>query len=112
MQKRTAKERRIICTIALLFLVFVVSALRGPSECYSKTETEIKCPQYWQEAAAGDTVSFDLSLKNPSYNYDSLLVYIDDPQIPESIDRSGKLDSSESCAGTIAFHRELFLSKG
>ena len=84
MSKRIVKERRIVCSIILLSFVFAVPALGAPSECYSKAETRIKCPQYWQEAFPGETISFELSLKNPTYIYDSFLVYIDDPQLPEN----------------------------
>ena len=76
--------RQIVCSIVLLFLIFFVSALKAPSECYSKEQTQIECPQYWQEASPGEIVSFDLSMNNPSYNYDSFLVYIDDPHLPEN----------------------------
>ena len=78
------KERQIVCSIILLFSVFVVSALKAPSECYSKVDPQIECPQYWQEALPGEIVSFELRLNNPGYNYDSFLVYIDDPQLPEN----------------------------
>lgn len=69
---------------SILLLIFAVSATKDPSECYSKVETEIKCPQYWQETSLGDVVGFDLTVENPGHNCDSFLLYIDDPEMPEN----------------------------
>jgi len=84
MSGRFLNSRRILSSSLLFFLLLVVPSANDPSRCLSKYETEIKCPQYWQVASPGETVTFDLTVVNPTRYYDSFLMYFEDSSLPEN----------------------------
>ncbi len=47
-----------------------------------KYEVEIECSDYWQETYPGNTITYNLIMKNPSSEYDEYKLYIED--LPEN----------------------------
>ena len=45
-------------------------------------EIKIECSDYWQETYPGNTITFNLIMKNPSSEYDEYKLYIED--LPEN----------------------------
>jgi len=54
-----------------------------PEPAAQKLTGVMKCPIPWQVAFSNSTVTFDISVWNPSYFYDTLKIDIKDPDLPE-----------------------------
>ena len=69
---------------AILFsLIICVTSVYSESTAYPYLTGVIKCPIPWQVTYPNSTVSFDLTLWNPSYLYDTFLLDIKEPWLPE-----------------------------
>ncbi len=64
---------------AMIFLVLATQ----PLICAAQTTTEIECPDYWQVTYPDNTVSFVLTVSNPSFYFDNFILEIGTPELPE-----------------------------
>jgi len=70
------------CLQFFLVMMVVLSQFPGFSQDLAE-ETVIECPDPWQLVFPGDTVTFNLKVKNLGYSYDSYLLEIGAP-LPEN----------------------------
>ena len=82
MKRRQAKFFNGLRLVSLLFLMICIMNISSTSATQPLTGV-IKCIIPWQVAFSNSTVSFDLSIWNPSYFYDTLKLDIRDPGLPE-----------------------------
>ncbi|RJS84061.1 hypothetical protein CW706_04890 [Candidatus Bathyarchaeota archaeon] len=70
------------CTLMLILLT-VYSSLEYPESAGVKLEGVMKCTLPWKVTPPNSTVSYEISIWNPSYFYDVLRLDVEDPGLPE-----------------------------
>jgi uncharacterized membrane protein len=85
MFERTTRSNRFFSSLLMLVSFLVLLAVQGPAWCNALHyyETEIRCPMPWQVTYPEKVITFDLKVSNPASSYDSFVLYIDNPPLPE-----------------------------
>lgn len=85
MFERTVGSSRFSSSLLVLVSFLVLIAVQEPAWCNAlhHYETEIRTPMPWQVTYPEKVITFDLTVSNPAYSYDSFVLYIDNPPLPE-----------------------------